>query len=113
MIKKIASTGVLFPQMRPDRHGRSVDPCAPEYAVLVEQIEYGRVDTTDEHQPGIHCGRHLHRHLGFPYLVLADHSKSTYWVAYSAGGSPVGLDPRHLSYASTASRIERYDDRRW
>jgi hypothetical protein len=36
--------------------------------------------------------------------------KSTCWVAYSAGGSAVGLDPRHLSCTSTASRIKPYDD---
>ena len=44
-----------------------------------------RVDTTDEHQPGIGRGRHLHPYLGFAYLVLADHFKQTCAMAYSAG----------------------------
>jgi hypothetical protein len=37
-----------------------------------------RVDATNEHQPGIRRRRHLHRNLGFPYLVLADHFRSTF-----------------------------------
>ena len=37
-----------------------------------------RVDATDEDQPGIRRGRHLHRNLGFPYLVLADHFGLTF-----------------------------------
>ena len=32
-----------------------------------------RVDATNEHQPGIRRERRLHRILGFPHIVCADH----------------------------------------
>jgi hypothetical protein len=54
------------------------------------------VDATDEHQPNIRRGRHLHRYFSFPYLVLADHSDRPLddLLSERRRGDP---DPRHVS----------------